>query len=176
MLAQAAARVRRERESAAVLAWQSLTTRRSASRAKTKRRTCAALLMCWTRRGADGSGRALVNAADATPVPGTGASTLTKSSRCSRSWATSASGRVVAGTSCSAARPFARPPRSHPPPQSDVEDMIWEVDDDCDKVIVWAEFQSMFARCRNDKTGTCIAGPCSLGAEPRRRLRAAPHV
>ena len=37
--------------------------------------------------------------------------------------------------------------------QSDIEDMIWEVDDDCDKRVTWPEFQSMFTRCRNDKTG-----------------------
>ena len=37
--------------------------------------------------------------------------------------------------------------------QSDVEDMIWEVDDDCDKRVNWNEFQAMFMRCRNDKTG-----------------------
>jgi hypothetical protein len=37
--------------------------------------------------------------------------------------------------------------------QADVEDMIWEVDDDCDKAVTWPEFQAMFSRCRNDKTG-----------------------
>jgi hypothetical protein len=31
--------------------------------------------------------------------------------------------------------------------------MIWEVDDDCDKGVTWTEFQAMFSRCRNDKTG-----------------------
>jgi calmodulin len=31
--------------------------------------------------------------------------------------------------------------------------MIWEVDDDCDRAVSWAEFQAMFTRCRNDKTG-----------------------
>ena len=31
--------------------------------------------------------------------------------------------------------------------------MIWEVDDDCDKTVSWAEFQAMFTRCRNDKSG-----------------------
>ena len=31
--------------------------------------------------------------------------------------------------------------------------MIWEVDDDCDKGVTWSEFQAMFSRCRNDKTG-----------------------
>lgn len=33
--------------------------------------------------------------------------------------------------------------------------MIWEVDDDCDKRVNWNEFQAMFMRCRNDKTGVC---------------------
>lgn len=37
--------------------------------------------------------------------------------------------------------------------RSEIEDMIWEVDDDCDKAVSWAEFQSMYQRCRNDKTG-----------------------
>mmetsp|Transcript_33345 Transcript_33345/g.40313 ORF Transcript_33345/g.40313 Transcript_33345/m.40313 type:complete len:188 (-) Transcript_33345:676-1239(-) len=35
----------------------------------------------------------------------------------------------------------------------DVEDMIWEVDEDCDKCVSWPEFQAMYHRCRNDKTG-----------------------
>ena len=38
--------------------------------------------------------------------------------------------------------------------QSEIEDMIWEVDDDCDKCVNWPEFQAMYHRCRNDKTGT----------------------
>ena len=38
--------------------------------------------------------------------------------------------------------------------------MIWEVDDDCDKRVNWNEFQAMFMRCRNDKTGACAA--CSV--------------
>ena len=38
-------------------------------------------------------------------------------------------------------------------PQSEIEDMIWEVDDDCDKCVNWPEFQAMYHRCRNDKTG-----------------------
>eukprot|EP01026_Neomeris_dumetosa_P071597 TRINITY_DN7246_c0_g1_i4.p4 TRINITY_DN7246_c0_g1~~TRINITY_DN7246_c0_g1_i4.p4 ORF type:complete len:130 (-),score=8.48 TRINITY_DN7246_c0_g1_i4:317-706(-) len=31
--------------------------------------------------------------------------------------------------------------------------MIWEVDEDCDRALNWAEFQAMYHRCRNDKTG-----------------------
>ena len=43
--------------------------------------------------------------------------------------------------------------------QADIEDIIWEVDDDCDKAVSWSEFQAMFTRCRNDKTGA-LADPC----------------
>ena len=55
--------------------------------------------------------------------------------------------------------------------------MIWEVDDDCDKGVTWSEFQAMFSRCRNDKTGglqTQLPGvyswlsAASAGYEPRR--------
>ena len=31
--------------------------------------------------------------------------------------------------------------------------MIWEVDEDCDQGLNWAEFQAMYHRCNNDKTG-----------------------
>mmetsp|Transcript_1642 Transcript_1642/g.6238 ORF Transcript_1642/g.6238 Transcript_1642/m.6238 type:complete len:178 (+) Transcript_1642:146-679(+) len=41
----------------------------------------------------------------------------------------------------------------HKTKKSDIEDMIWEVDDDCDKCVNWPEFQAMYHRCRNDKTG-----------------------
>ena len=37
--------------------------------------------------------------------------------------------------------------------QPDVQDMIWEVDEDCDQCVSWQEFQSMYRRCRNDTTG-----------------------
>eukprot|EP00959_Pyramimonas_sp_CCMP1952_P269072 5625551-Pyramimonas_sp.AAC.1 len=39
------------------------------------------------------------------------------------------------------------------PLQKDVEDMIWEVDEDCDQCVSWSEFQSMYHRCRADLTG-----------------------
>ena len=32
--------------------------------------------------------------------------------------------------------------------------MIWEVDEDCDGCVNWAEFQAMFERCRDDRAGT----------------------
>mmetsp|Transcript_1464 Transcript_1464/g.4989 ORF Transcript_1464/g.4989 Transcript_1464/m.4989 type:complete len:184 (-) Transcript_1464:201-752(-) len=35
----------------------------------------------------------------------------------------------------------------------EIHDMIWEVDDDCDKAVSWQEFQAMYHRCRNDKSG-----------------------
>jgi len=38
--------------------------------------------------------------------------------------------------------------------QFEVEDIIWEVDDDGDKCINWTEFQAMYRRCRNDRSGT----------------------
>uniref|UniRef100_A0A7S2HU24 EF-hand domain-containing protein n=1 Tax=Haptolina brevifila TaxID=156173 RepID=A0A7S2HU24_9EUKA len=34
-----------------------------------------------------------------------------------------------------------------------VEDMIWEVDEDCDGQVSWEEFKAMFYRVRHDKTG-----------------------
>ena len=37
--------------------------------------------------------------------------------------------------------------------KQEIEDMIWEVDEDCDKAVNWAEFQGMYHRCREDKTG-----------------------
>ena len=37
--------------------------------------------------------------------------------------------------------------------KTDVEDMIWEVDEDCDGLISWEEFKAMFYRVRHDKTG-----------------------
>lgn len=45
-------------------------------------------------------------------------------------------------------------PTSLPRPlQSEIEDMIWEVDEDCDQRVNWEEFQAMYERCRDDKTG-----------------------
>eukprot|EP00274_Cyanoptyche_gloeocystis_P000541 CAMPEP_0196667296 /NCGR_PEP_ID=MMETSP1086-20130531/65003_1 /TAXON_ID=77921 /ORGANISM="Cyanoptyche gloeocystis , Strain SAG4.97" /LENGTH=273 /DNA_ID=CAMNT_0042004611 /DNA_START=104 /DNA_END=925 /DNA_ORIENTATION=+ len=38
--------------------------------------------------------------------------------------------------------------------RNQVEDMIWEADEDCDRVINWPEFQQLFYRCRQDRTGT----------------------
>mmetsp|Transcript_42016 Transcript_42016/g.108150 ORF Transcript_42016/g.108150 Transcript_42016/m.108150 type:complete len:193 (-) Transcript_42016:303-881(-) len=36
---------------------------------------------------------------------------------------------------------------------SEAEDMIWEVDDDCDGKLSWEDVESLFVRCRQDKTG-----------------------
>ena len=43
--------------------------------------------------------------------------------------------------------------------QFEVEDVIWEVDDDGDKCINWLEFQAMYRRCRNDSSGALIISP-----------------
>lgn len=44
-------------------------------------------------------------------------------------------------------------PESLIPLQSNIEGMIWEVDEDCDQALTWTEFQAMYHRCRNDQTG-----------------------
>ena len=46
--------------------------------------------------------------------------------------------------------------------QAEVEDIIWEVDDDSDKCVSWAEFQAMYHRCRVDRTGTLLFVQISL--------------
>ena len=51
------------------------------------------------------------------------------------------------------ADPSTRLPR--PIAQTEVEDMIWEVDEDCDGLVKWPEFQAMWQRCREDKAGAC---------------------
>ena len=37
--------------------------------------------------------------------------------------------------------------------QSEIDDMIWEVDEDCDQAVNWPEFQAMYFRCNNDQAG-----------------------
>jgi len=37
--------------------------------------------------------------------------------------------------------------------KAEVEDMIWEVDEDCDRCVSWEEFKAMFYRVRHDKSG-----------------------
>jgi calmodulin len=46
----------------------------------------------------------------------------------------------------------------HKPRRGEVEDLIWEVDEDCDGNISWHEFQRMYHRCRQDSTGTSRSG------------------
>lgn len=41
----------------------------------------------------------------------------------------------------------------HTPKRGEVEDLLWEVDEDCDGFLTREEFQSMFNRCRDDKSG-----------------------
>ena len=36
---------------------------------------------------------------------------------------------------------------------TEAEEIIWEVDEDCDKKVSWSEFQSMFSRAKEDKSG-----------------------
>ncbi|GAB4819032.1 hypothetical protein N2152v2_006078 [Parachlorella kessleri] len=42
----------------------------------------------------------------------------------------------------------------HKMKKAEIDDMIWEVDEDCDQKVNWEEFQCMHERCRDDKTGT----------------------
>ena len=37
--------------------------------------------------------------------------------------------------------------------KKETADIIWEVDEDCDKCITWEEFKQMYRRVRNDKSG-----------------------
>mmetsp|Transcript_6627 Transcript_6627/g.26987 ORF Transcript_6627/g.26987 Transcript_6627/m.26987 type:complete len:107 (+) Transcript_6627:227-547(+) len=48
---------------------------------------------------------------------------------------------------------------NHKTSKFEVEDIIWEVDDDGDKCINWLEFQAMYRRCRNDSSGALINFP-----------------
>jgi calmodulin len=41
----------------------------------------------------------------------------------------------------------------HNSKRGEVGDMIWEVDEDCDGCISWLEFQNLYTRGRDDKTG-----------------------
>ncbi|MEW5299884.1 MAG: hypothetical protein WDW38_011607 [Sanguina aurantia] len=41
----------------------------------------------------------------------------------------------------------------HKAKRGEVEDMLWEVDEDCDGCISWEEFQNLYTKCRDDKTG-----------------------
>lgn len=45
----------------------------------------------------------------------------------------------------------------HKPRRGEVDDIIWEVDEDCDGCISWAEFQRLYHRCRQDATGVAVA-------------------
>lgn len=67
------------------------------------------------------------------------------------------------------------------PPQAEVEDMIWEVDEDCDQALTWPEFQAMYQRCRSDQTGAPSGAPvhsargARVGAQRRRCWEAQPQ-
>ena len=64
----------------------------------------------------------------------------------------------------------------------EVEDMIWEVDEDCDHCVSWDEFKLMFHRCRNDKVrARARVTPASeshrrRGCASRRRLQLSRRV
>ena len=51
----------------------------------------------------------------------------------------------------------------------EVEDMIWEVDEDCDHCVSWDEFKLMFHRCRNDR----VRGQRRAARGARREARGA---
>jgi len=42
----------------------------------------------------------------------------------------------------------------HRPKRGEVDDLLWEVDEDCDGAVTWAEFQRLYRRCREDAGGT----------------------
>ncbi|KAI8473767.1 MAG: outer dynein arm-docking complex subunit 3 [Monoraphidium minutum] len=42
----------------------------------------------------------------------------------------------------------------HRPRRGEVDDLLWEVDEDCDGAVNWAEFQRLYRRCREDGGGT----------------------
>ena len=46
----------------------------------------------------------------------------------------------------------------------EVEDMIWEVDEDCDHMVSWDEFKLMFHRCRTDRVSARPPPPEPLHA------------
>jgi hypothetical protein len=49
--------------------------------------------------------------------------------------------------------------------QAEIDDMLWEVDEDCDRAVKWPEFQQMYHRCRHDKTGEMQIGMLNNIAE-----------
>eukprot|EP00966_Prymnesium_polylepis_P119663 2765401-Prymnesium_polylepis.1 len=60
--------------------------------------------------------------------------------------------------------------------RTDVEDMIWEVDEDCDKCLTWDEFKQMFYAVRHDKSGweprrLCAATPFACAPNTQRLRR-----
>lgn len=55
----------------------------------------------------------------------------------------------------------------HKPKRGEVEDLIWEVDEDCDGCISWQEFQRLYHRCRQDSTGMVTAVKLRVAAIAR---------
>lgn len=62
----------------------------------------------------------------------------------------------------------------HKPRRGEVDDLIWEVDEDCDGCISWQEFQRMYHRCRQDSTGAsaCVASLAAHSSSCLSRSRA----
>ena len=56
--------------------------------------------------------------------------------------------------------------------RQEVEDMIWEVDEDCDKCVSWDEFKLMFQRCRTDRVRACPRPTRGGGRGGMKELRA----
>jgi calmodulin len=53
----------------------------------------------------------------------------------------------------------------HKPKRGEVEDLIWEVDEDCDGCISWQEFQRLYHRCRQDSTGEADTSLSAIASE-----------
>lgn len=55
---------------------------------------------------------------------------------------------------------------------SEIEDIIWEVDEDANGWIDWENFVQLYIRCRKDRTVAPPHSPRLLASRPRPRVRA----
>jgi len=60
------------------------------------------------------------------------------------------------------------------PRRGEIADMIWEVDEDCDGHVSWAEFELMYMRCKADQVCTRMPRPRALRARGWRVARRLP--